>query len=462
MKNKAIILFLILLSANVASFRIGYKYSGKWVHADKIETIRVNVIEEKDLRAYVSIELYIDKNFSEKNNNLTIYFLPRERLSHPPAENVRVKSCFGTIKSSYFEGIDILCTEEIPTVKTTDDGEYSFILEIPKSRQSSVVVNVSYTIPNFILEQGEYDVIWFTHTNLKGNLLSNSVLLPKSTSIPYRFPQDAKIDRYKDRWAFALNGNKNQFIWYTDAEESELRSRNNLIYGAILGAIFSGIIGIITALIFRPKLEDYLNKRKVLKNEVYPALHIEIKEKLETISKFDGGLGTKRCSELHEERDKLVDSGKYDMIPTKKYFIFLNTLKTKIDEFYKGCEGFDDTLSKAARSVYDILKREFENRGISGVSESEISLVIFYERFLRKEMEKPEPPNDKRGVAFMSRRTIPELKLANSDLTDKSFTYDELLEDIHNKVKESELYVQFREKFEAMKKYEELLNELKS
>jgi len=468
--KKAIILFLFL-SVSVNAFSIRPEYLSNFGGVNEIHAS--SVIEGKDLKASVGIQLWVDENFSQRYNNLTIFFRPWERQNGLPAEDLSFEACFGSLTGGYnYDEVPMSCDELISVSNKSkprseylpDYRIYDLTLKIPEFNEEdrSIAVRINYTIPNFIIEQGEYDVIWLKYPGMEGYKITNYVVLPLNTSIPYRFPEDAEISRdYRGRWVFTLGGNKDRFIWYTDAEELRTKEFNFWFWGAALSALF-GIIGsIVITLVIKPKVERYLEKQRILMNDVYPALHKEIKEKLEAISKFDGGLGTKRCSELHEERNKLVDSGKYDMIPTKKYFIFSNTLKTKIDEFYKDCEGFGDTLSNAARSVYDILKREFENRSISGVSESEISLVIFYERFLRKEMENLPQPNEKQSIVFMSQRAIPELKLANNDLTDKSFTYDELLEDIHNKVKESELYVQFREKFEDMKKYEELLSELK-
>ena len=256
MKNKAIILFLIYLSVNGTAFEVTLRDGGKFANVEYVEAS--SVVDGKDLKVGIGLNLKILKNFSEYRDTLTIGFRPWERTHNWPArDDVSFEACFGSAKLINYDAIGMECEGE--PLSIVPDNDYDAILTIPPFNESEkfIVVQINYTMPDYIIEQGMYDVIWLHYRNMKCNM-KNHVILPLNTSIPYRFPEDAQIDQHRGRWVFTLEGTKDRFIWYTDAEEIKKHEDGLMIRGAFLGALFGFFILLV--------IERKLTKRDDEKN----------------------------------------------------------------------------------------------------------------------------------------------------------------------------------------------------
>lgn len=457
-----IIIFSLISIVNSSTVTVQYPLGH--VTVQKIYT--TNVISGQDLHINLAAELVVKKSyFSNNYTYINIYFRPGSLL----ASNVRIDSssisaCEGRIDGigKGYGSVSIYCNSKLNVTMNYTGGD-SIDLEIltltSSNNSKNIVLNISYILNDFVIDQGDYHVIEISYPNMESmsERITSYVSLPKNTSILYRLPEDAKTI-WDGKWVIELNGWDQKFIWYTDEEEKTRHEMDLMQQGVIWDAILSIMFLLIGILIGR-----YINrneeKRTVLYNEVFPPLHKEIKEKLDAISSYDK-FGVKRCSGLHEERDKLMNNGKYEIIPKKKYLVFPDDLRAKIDEFYDECNKFDEVLNQATQKVYEVVKKEFEKEGISGLS-AKGSYDLYYERLLGDTLTNYTKLNEQASVLFNSPRTIPKLKITNEDLKNKPFTYNELIERIHNKVKGTKSYSEFRTMFRDIKNYNTLLKRLK-
>jgi len=269
MKIKVIVLILIFLSVNGTAFNINSwcwdvnSRCSKFVGLNRI-TIS-NVIEGKDLKVSIGIDQWVHKNFSREYNNLTIIFEALEKRKRLSVEDLTLEACFGSFGGRRYGERNIECDRVISIFnRSGPDNIYDLILRIPEfdEEYKNIVVRITYTIPNFIIEQGMYDVIWLSYPNMNYNI-SSEVVLPKNTSIPYRFPEDAEItiDR-KGRWVFSLEGTKDRFIWYTDAEEIEKHEKDIRDEGVFIGAVIGLFVAVIVSIIM------YLLSRRESKKQM--------------------------------------------------------------------------------------------------------------------------------------------------------------------------------------------------
>lgn len=95
--------------------------------------------------------------------------------------------------------------------------------------------------------------------DIDDNRLINTLKLPYSTSIPYRFPED--VESYTvvspigngewgdERWEFAFKGNKRRVFWYYDANDAKRKNLFILIVGALIGIVISEISNILREII---------------------------------------------------------------------------------------------------------------------------------------------------------------------------------------------------------------------
>ncbi len=455
-----IIIFSLISAVNSSTVIVQYPRG----HINVQEIYTTNVISGRDLYVNLAAVLLVKESyFSNNYTTFTIYFRPGSLLASN-ASILSISACegrYGGIGMRY-ESVSIYCNSNLNvTMNYTGGGSIDLEILTPptSSEDKNIVLNISYILNDFVIDQGDYHVIEISYPNMESmsERITSYVSLPKNTSILYRLPEDAKTV-WDGKWVIELNSSDQKFIWYTDEEERSRHEWDLMLEGVRWGAIAGFILSVITLLI-GIYINRHEEKRKIVYNEVFPPLHKEIKEKLDAISSYDN-YGVKRGSGLHEERDKLINNGRYEIIPKKKYFIFPDNLRAKIDEFYDECNKFDKVLNQATQQVYEIVKKEFEKEGISGVS-AKSSYGLLYEEFLEDTLTNYPKPNEEVSVLFGSSRALPELKITNEGLKNKPFTYNELIERIHDKVKETESYSEFRTMLRDIKNYNTLLKRLK-
>lgn len=263
---KIIILAVFVLSFHsdlVYSYEINVVYRGNFGSSDILKIERVEgehtLINNKDM--YIKIEAII--NAKEELLNYTdhfdIIFNPREWHQSPPVRNIKynvtslddrkvIKSGIlnknGEIKETHFRyNITIPINES--DFDFYDYKHYKLTLE--------------YILKNHVFKQGDYYVVGLNFPNMNRNMddskLSNTLILPYPTSVPYRFPEGVKSYRVVspvgngkwgyERWAFDFIGSQYRTFWYYDVNEAKKKNLLLILLGALFGVFLSGLFDIL-------------------------------------------------------------------------------------------------------------------------------------------------------------------------------------------------------------------------
>lgn len=299
-----VILFIFFSIIPQASF--AFELNQPWMDNVKITQIYAsNSVHGNDLKLSIVAEIVANPtNFSiyRYPQYFIITLRPFEFLQQPPAKNVRFDICEGRYAGANPDELFISCTNKTEYKIFNDssrvrchlinNGKCEFLnytdyyinvslSPYPLENWKRYVLEINYTLSDFILRQGDYNVIWLNFPNLNNmNIpLTNYILLPLPTSVPKNFPDNARIDMYKQRWAFTIEGIKDIFIWYNDVKELETKdTEKNVFYmvlGAALGTALGGIIGFFSTVIYEN------NKKEI--NKQYKEFEQEIKRRFKKL-----------------------------------------------------------------------------------------------------------------------------------------------------------------------------------
>lgn len=224
-----IIIFSLISIVNSSTVIVQYPLG----HINVQEIHTANVISGQDLHVNLAAELVVKKSyFSNNYTYINIYFRPGSLL----ASNVRIDSssisaCEGRIDGigKGYGSVSIYCDSKLNVTMNYTGGD-SIDLEIltphTSSEDKNIVLNISYILNDFVIDQGDYHVIEISYPNMESmsERITSYVSLPKNTSILYRLPEDAKTI-WDGKWVIELNGWDQKFIWYTDEEEIRERER---------------------------------------------------------------------------------------------------------------------------------------------------------------------------------------------------------------------------------------------
>lgn len=255
------ILFLFLITPVFA-----FEIRCNWPRGVSLgETIVSNVIVNIDLKVSIVSEVFVElpENKPFTYPNFTVYFNPWELGYQLPAKNLNFTVCEGRYSGANYDELFIECENQTNyTVKEelkirncrwknnicekNDYKEYRIVIDvspIPLERWKQYVIKIDYEIPEFILTQGDHEIIWLTFPNIRDDKLGNYIMLPKPTSWLESFPDNAEINRYKDRWVLEISGSDDIMILYTDMKKVESKNMMNdalfMLLGAGIGLFFT-------------------------------------------------------------------------------------------------------------------------------------------------------------------------------------------------------------------------------
>ncbi len=255
-----LILCLIIVVGNVYSYEINVIYAGKSENSDIIHIGYVIgeykiLANNKDVSVKVHADITVKKDILNYSNRFTILFFPERLLTNPEVvTEVRYNRSSDKIsKSGIFRKRDEnpLDVRLVIPVNMSDFEFYNY---------KDYSITFTYLLRDYVFKQGDYYVVSLNFPNMGRNMddsrLSNTLMLPEPTSIPYRFPEDVKSytilspvgnrEFGNETWAFKFKGSKSRIFWYYDAEEINTKNLYKNISFLLLGLFLSFIASALT------------------------------------------------------------------------------------------------------------------------------------------------------------------------------------------------------------------------
>ena len=241
---------------SVYSYEINVIYPGQTEDQNmiRIDYVMGNYIikDNKDVYVEVKAMINVKKEILNYSDRFTILFFPERWIKNPNVVT-EIKydissykmSKYGVIRKNKSDNMNIRLT--VP-VNMSDFGYYNY---------KDYTATFTYCLKNYVFRQGDYYVIELNFPNMNNNMddsrLINTLTLPYSTSIPYRFPEDVEsytvVSRVSndewgnERWTFRFSGSKRRIFWYYDVKEIKRKNYERNILFIILGIFLSSTVG---------------------------------------------------------------------------------------------------------------------------------------------------------------------------------------------------------------------------
>ncbi|ODS39634.1 MAG: hypothetical protein A7316_04935 [Candidatus Altiarchaeales archaeon WOR_SM1_86-2] len=243
-----------------------------------------------------SLESSICMNFqlvdtdSDKRPQKEIDFIPWDRPENIPEPSVLICECSsGGCCSIIDNHLNYECKRIYPynfSYNFSNVYRITFVPEKTEKEAQYFAIMINYTLPDFTIKQGDYNVVRLSLKNhlkyldTKGKPIQNIIVLPSQDDIPRFLPDagDIRIVKYRDengnnlnRWAFVFDGSGDKIIWYWN--EKKIKEReiiNNLTYLG-MGFLLSLLAGTIVYLSLGRNPKDFfrINTPEITKKQIF-------------------------------------------------------------------------------------------------------------------------------------------------------------------------------------------------
>ncbi len=247
-KIKKILLFIliissfILISEKVSSTDISYQTSGSSAYIQDVQ--QRSSIEEDNLYSETAINIIINnKTFIAHNpkSYFGLYLKAFEQYRFFPLHNLNISVCEDHISQSSSNFKDILynCSKPIKHYWLMGDNEdfLQVIINLTDVKSESFSIKIDYLIKDFIIHNGNYEVVWLKNNFQYGGTYLRTLVLPQNNSIIESLHNFKIIAQRDGSWVLELEKKDDALVWYRDAvvEISEKNERDITIVIITLG-----------------------------------------------------------------------------------------------------------------------------------------------------------------------------------------------------------------------------------
>ncbi|MFH1181383.1 MAG: hypothetical protein V1702_00325 [Candidatus Woesearchaeota archaeon] len=283
--------FLILLL--IPAYVQAYEISSGWDDL-KINDIQGSHVIEKngDLSVRLSVSFGFDGDYIKQHPMAYFNFGPHEFMTQGPIQNLKIALCSQQMVSAwdYITGYAAECDSSYrlnvsngtwerafvyngePYLRNYTDYTISFIPNETDDAQYLILL-INYTLPNFVIKQGDYYIAWLTFPNMKNKdyQVSNSLVLPTKDDIP-RFIPDAidfntvpyvEGDKIFYRWVFVFSGGDNRIVWYSNEKELQQKQLSLQEHYTWKGAWIGFFFSLLTAAILAIVQKTFFDKSRI-------------------------------------------------------------------------------------------------------------------------------------------------------------------------------------------------------